>query len=281
MRRAEALVRSSIVEDEAGVRRLFAQALEEEKDGAFVFRCLGETCRVRPRDPGVPYVLRGVRFVPGSGPLREVWLRLGAGVEEPLDPATLEVGSGNVLYARVRGGRFRARFSRAAYYAIADRIEPLGTGFALVLDGVPHRIPDRAKEAPPAGIEFTVRRALTNGELNGLFSVGWPSWQTAPDTSDWMPVLAHSLVWITADAGRRLVGFVNVAWDGRDHAFLLDPRVDPEYRHRGIGSELVRRAVDAARAAGCTVLHVDYDAAHAAFYAACGFHPTTAGIVRL
>ena len=32
---------------------------------------------------------------------------------EPLDPATLEVGSDNVLYCRVKGGEFRARFLRS------------------------------------------------------------------------------------------------------------------------------------------------------------------------
>ncbi|MEV4123944.1 carboxylesterase family protein [Nocardia sp. NPDC049707] len=33
-----------------------------------------------------------------------------------------------------------------------------------------------------------------------------------------------------------LIGFVNVAWDGADHAFLLDTKVRPEHRHRGIAA---------------------------------------------
>src|SRR4051812_22630515 len=57
-----------------------------------------------------------------------------------------------------------------------------------------------------------------------------------------------------------LVGSVYVAWDGAQHAFLLEPTVRPEWRHRGFGSELVRRAADAARDAGCDVMHVDYEA---------------------
>ena len=123
--------------------------------------------------------------------------------------------------------------------------------------------------------------SLSNAKLNALFSTGWPSWQTAPDTSDWQPVLAHSLVYVGAFAAEALVGFVNVAWDGRDHAFLLDPRVQPEYRNRGIGTELVRRASEAAAAAGCEWLHVDYDEELARFYEACGFAPTPAGLIRL
>ncbi len=122
---------------------------------------------------------------------------------------------------------------------------------------------------------------MTNAELNALFSMGWPSWQTAPDTSDWQPVLAQSLVYFGAYAADVLVGFVNVAWDGRDHAFLLDPRVHPEYRDRGIGTELVRRARVAAAEAGCEWLHVDYAPELARFYAACGFEPTPAGLIRL
>ena len=122
---------------------------------------------------------------------------------------------------------------------------------------------------------------LSNQELNALFSVGWPSWQKAPDTSDWQPVLRHGLVNIAAFAGESLVGFVHVAWDGRDHAFLLDPRVHPDHRRRGIGKELVARAAEEARAAGCEVLHVDHAAELTPFYAACGFHPTPAGLLGL
>jgi GNAT superfamily N-acetyltransferase len=130
-------------------------------------------------------------------------------------------------------------------------------------------------------VAFRLSPPLTNGELNALFSVGWPSWQKAPDTSDWQPVLERSLVYLAAFDSERLVGFVNVAWDGRDHAFLLDTRVAPEHRGRGLGKELVARAARAAREAGCTVVHVDYSAELEPFYRACGFVPTAAGLIDL
>ena len=76
-------------------------------------------------------------------------------------------------------------------------------------------------------------------------------------------------------------GAVYVAWDGAQHAFLLEPTVHPDYRRQGIGTELVRRAVAESRAAGCQWLHVDFEADLASFYAACGFTPTTAGLIRL
>jgi hypothetical protein len=54
-----------------------------------------------------------------------------------LDPATLEVGRDNVLYCRIRGARFSARFSRPAYYQLARFIEEDadGTGFYIELNG--------------------------------------------------------------------------------------------------------------------------------------------------
>ena len=79
-----------------------------------------------------------------------------------------------------------------------------------------------------------------------------------------------------------LVGFVNVAWDGSDHAFLIDPKTRGSFQHRGIGTRLVRLAAEHAKAAGCEWLHVDFDAELRSFYFdACGFTPTDAGLVNL
>jgi hypothetical protein len=56
---------------------------------------------------------------------------------ETLDPSTLKVGKDNVLYCRIRKGIFPARFSRAAYYRLAQWIEEdAGAGsFYLTLNG--------------------------------------------------------------------------------------------------------------------------------------------------
>ena len=133
---------------------------------------------------------------------------------------------------------------------------------------------------------YEVRGSVSSAELNELFSAGgpaagWPPWQRAPDTSDWQPVLDHSLTHVTARSEGLLVGFVNVAWDGRDHAFLLDTRVHPQNRGEGIGMELVQIAARAAADAGCEWLHTDYDNELGTFYKACGFQPTGAGLIRL
>lgn len=109
-----------------------------------------------------------------------------------------------------------------------------------------------------------------------------------PVAYDWAAQLrGHSLGWVCAfdddgRDGRGLVGFVNVAWDGYVHAFVLDTAVARRARHRGIGRELVRVAAERAAAAGCEWLHVDFDDELRAFYfGACGFTPTNAGLIRL
>ena len=94
---------------------------------------------------------------------------------------------------------------------------------------------------------------------------------------------AHSLSWVTAhDAADVLTGFVNVAWDGGAHAFILDCVVHPDARRTGLGSALVHRAAQEARGADCTWLHVDFEQHLTRFYVdSCGFRATAAGLLDL
>ncbi|CAA9439268.1 MAG: hypothetical protein AVDCRST_MAG66-3852 [uncultured Pseudonocardia sp.] len=83
-------------------------------------------------------------------------------------------------------------------------------------------------------------------------------------------LVRHSLTWFGASDGDRLVGFVNLAWDGDRHAFLLDAVVAPPRQRHGIGTELVGRAVRAAAEAGCTWLHTDHADDLTPFFTRCG-----------
>ncbi|WP_349263051.1 GNAT family N-acetyltransferase [Longimicrobium sp.] len=122
-----------------------------------------------------------------------------------------------------------------------------------------------------------VRPALGDAVLNELFAAAWPA-HVARGFAD---VFSRSLAWVGAYASQQLIGFVNVAWDGAAHAFLLDTTVHPDHRRRGIGTALVRQAVAAAREAGAEWIHVDYEPRLEDFYEGCGFRPTAAGLIHL
>jgi len=104
-----------------------------------------------------------------------------------------------------------------------------------------------------------------------------------PQEWDWAgQVERHSLGWVCARDDDRLVGWVNVAWDGAGHAFVLDTIVTETHRRRGVATQLVTAAVAAAREARCEWLHADFEDHLRGFYVeACGFVPTNAGLIRL
>jgi ribosomal protein S18 acetylase RimI-like enzyme len=94
-------------------------------------------------------------------------------------------------------------------------------------------------------------------------------------------VLSRSFTRVTARDDDEVVGFVDVAWDGGVHFFMLDTTVGPSRQRRGIGSELVRRAIEACRGHG-EWIHVDSDdELMDRLYFANGFQPANAGTARV
>ncbi|MGH7459596.1 MAG: GNAT family N-acetyltransferase [Longimicrobiales bacterium] len=126
-------------------------------------------------------------------------------------------------------------------------------------------------------VDYRIDPSLDDDVLNDLFARAWPGHLPRA----FAPVLARSLGTVSAFVANRLVGFVNVATDGGEHAFLLDPTVDVAHRRRGIGTQLVRRAAALAQQRGCRWLHVDYEPTLAPFYRAAGFRDSAAGVMRL
>ncbi|MER5217308.1 GNAT family N-acetyltransferase [Streptomyces sp. NPDC002838] len=129
-------------------------------------------------------------------------------------------------------------------------------------------------------ITYEWRGDFDNSAVNALHAEGFDH---RPVNADWLTrVHRHSLGWVCARHDGDLVGFVNVAWDGGAHAFLLDTVVAVGHRRFGIGGGLVAEAARQARTAGCEWLHVDFEDDLRSFYFdACGFRPTTAGLVAL
>jgi len=130
-------------------------------------------------------------------------------------------------------------------------------------------------------IDYRWRGEIDDVEVEALHSEGFghaplphPAWRATLER--------HSLGWVCARDHGGLVGFVNVAWDGAAHAFVLDTLVAERARRRGVGTRLVELAVDGARAAGCEWLHVDFEPhLRPLYFEACGFSPTDAGLIRL
>jgi hypothetical protein len=67
-------------------------------------------------------------------------LTLNDGSTEGLDPDSVYIGQQEVLYCRVKQGRFPARFLRPAYYQITRHIEQEDDKFNLVIGGHRHAV---------------------------------------------------------------------------------------------------------------------------------------------
>jgi GNAT superfamily N-acetyltransferase len=129
-------------------------------------------------------------------------------------------------------------------------------------------------------IRYEWRGEFTNDAVNRLHAEGFG--HRLLDDDWWGQVNRHSLGWVVAYDGDELVGFVNVAWDGGIHAFIIDTLTTPRVQRQGIGTELVAIAARESAEAGCEWLHVDFDDHLAGFYLeSCGFRPTQAGLIAL
>ena len=129
-------------------------------------------------------------------------------------------------------------------------------------------------------LEYVWRGPFDSDEVERLHAA---CFGRRPSAWDWAgQVGKHSLGWVCARDDGALVGWVNVAWDGAGHAFVLDTIVTATHRRRGIATQLVATATTAAREAGCEWLHVDFEEHLTGFYLeTCGFTPTPAGLIRL
>lgn len=95
----------------------FCRALEKVPGGGYRVRMGRETCGVEVED--APFVVS--RVVENHS--RELMVQLNDGSIEPLDPSEVWIGEDNIPYSTVKQGEFHARFSRPAYYQLAEYIK--------------------------------------------------------------------------------------------------------------------------------------------------------------
>jgi len=117
------------------IAELFSKSIRQNPDGSFFLQVGDERASITVED--TPFVVTTLEDDELGGFL----LVLNDGTREELEPSTLEFSRENVPYARVKGGRFRARFLRHAWYHLADRLEASGDGaIFLTLRGTRHRL---------------------------------------------------------------------------------------------------------------------------------------------
>ena len=95
-------------------RALRSWIARHPEDGRPILTNGWDWCYFRVEDAA--FVVDALRVEADGG----VTLRLFDDTEEPLDPDTLSIGADGAVYARVKAGRFEARFSRHAQTQLAD-----------------------------------------------------------------------------------------------------------------------------------------------------------------
>ena len=119
--------------------RSFYQQMELDDAGRYIIFWGGKHCYVDVVDTA--FVVKRLSYLSEeSGKRARFMVSLSDDTEEELIPGTLYLGEENVLYCRVKGGDFPARFNRAAYYQLAAHIEEEGGDFVLPVNGKKFKI---------------------------------------------------------------------------------------------------------------------------------------------
>ena len=127
------------------VLRFFLRAMTRTDDGRCLVLCQGE--RNWFEAPDTPFVVQRLRLSVEGSVLRSIELCFQGDYREPLDPSTLEVDQ-DLLFCRIRGGAFRARFGRVAVQQLAPFLVDTGEGSALIMGGRRHPLRSGARTAP-------------------------------------------------------------------------------------------------------------------------------------
>lgn len=116
---------------------LFNRSVDRTEGGTWVLVVGQFTYPIEVEDTG--FFVERIDWTSAAGPL----LVLSDHTQEPLDAGTLEYLPEGRLYCSVKGGEFRARFKRAAYYDLAERIDD-EDGWSVDIGGI--RFPIRVRE---------------------------------------------------------------------------------------------------------------------------------------
>ena len=115
---------------------VFFQNLRIDECGRYLIELGPERCYLDVEDTAFVVAAVYKTKLPGNG-LEQIDILLNDDSCEKLETNSLYTGRDNVLYCRVKEGRFTARFSRNSYYQLAEFIEQSenGANFFINLNG--------------------------------------------------------------------------------------------------------------------------------------------------
>ncbi len=126
-----------------GFVELFYENMTLDDQGRYIIEMDGQRCYVDVEDTA--YVVKGVTYFKEESGERFI-LHLSDNSQEELDPETLYIGEGDVLYCMVKRRAFPARFTRPAYYQLAEFIVEKHGDFFLPLNGKQYQIKPKTEE---------------------------------------------------------------------------------------------------------------------------------------
>lgn len=123
---------------------VFFQNLKVDACGKYLIELGSERCYLDVEDTAFVVVAVYKTKNPANG-MEQIEILLTDDSCEILNMNSLQAGRDNVLYCRVKNGRFAARFSRKSYYQLAEFIEQSehDARFYIYLNGVQYVIHER------------------------------------------------------------------------------------------------------------------------------------------
>lgn len=120
---------------------IFFENLHVDENGQYFIQIKEETCYLDVEDTALVVVSVFKETDPESG-VEALEVLLSDDCREKLDLSSLRVGADNVMYCRIKNGKFPARFTRKSYYQLAEFISSNETEdvFFLVLNGKQYTI---------------------------------------------------------------------------------------------------------------------------------------------
>ena len=119
-------------------------------------------------------------------------------------------------------------------------------------------------------IKFTKESSVSIDDVLHLYqAVGWTNYTNQPQMLE--QALSHSLATYLARDGEKIVGLVRLVGDGFSSVFVQDLIVLPSYQRQGIGSSLMKEALEDYKDAYQVQLVIEQTEKNVGFYRSLGF----------